>query len=496
MLKKYFIFILFTFLFADSNPNISNRYYVQNGKLDASLGINADNLMLIQLDVINDSLFALADAAVTNLELLAGPASYHRIITENQYERLSLVISEDYLYILDDNYNRPSSSRDYWIHTIHGDNYYGSSGEIGNTCLCLNTDGCVVVGFNDSWYNPLDYYGEAWWNFQPPEFDNVTEVRVYVQGAQCDNIPLWSETNLSIKDNNCSSNGSFQATLSLDYTLNGPYVIPPDQLDNIWCEGNLQPIVGSEDNYSVDFVRMEFYYSCDIPNGIDSFEASNADFCDYVDLSWEVDPSAESYYLYRDGELLNQFTQEINQYLDYQAESGAQHQYCIYSSNECGQTEGTCSNGRRKEVPQSVENMYASDGDSSEFIVIYWDAIPGDIVYKLYIDNVQLAFMSNYQDLYYEDQFVDSQESYEYCVEAINDCGSSVWSCDSGFIGIGQIGDVNLDSTLDILDVILLLNYILEIEFPNQDQLWLSDINSDLVLNILDIIALVNIILD
>ena len=87
MLKKYFIFILFTFLFADSNPNISNRYYVQNGKLDASLGINADNLMLIQLDVINDSLFALADAAVTNLELLAGPASYHRIITENQYQK-------------------------------------------------------------------------------------------------------------------------------------------------------------------------------------------------------------------------------------------------------------------------------------------------------------------------------------------------------------------------------------------------------------------------
>ena len=356
MLKKYFIFIFFTFLLADSNPNISNRYYVQNGKIDASLGSDTDNLMLIQLDVINDSLFALADTAISNLDLLAGPSSYHRIITVNQYERLSLALSEDYLSILDDNYNLPSY-RNYWIHTIHGDNYYGSSGEIGNTCMCLNTDGCVVVGFNDSWYNPLDYYGEAWWNFQPPEFQDVTEVRVYVQGAQCDNLPLWSETNLSIKDNNCSSNGSFQATLSLDYTLNGPYVIPPDQLNNIWCEGNLQPIVGSEDNYSVDFVRMEFYYSCDIPNGIDGFEASNADFCDYVDLSWEVDSSAESYYLYRDGELLNQFTQEITQYLDYQAESGVQHQYCIYSSNECGQSEGACSNGRRKEVPPPVNNM-------------------------------------------------------------------------------------------------------------------------------------------
>ena len=104
--------------------------------------------------------------------------------------------------------------------------------------------------------------------------------------------------------------------------------------------------------------------------------------------------------------------------------------------------------------------------------------------------------MSNNQDLYYEDQFVDSEESYEYCVEAVNDCGPSVWSCDSGFVGIGQIGDVNLDSTLDILDVILLLNYILEIEVPNHNQLWLSDINLDSIINILDIIALVNIILD
>ena len=43
---------------------------------------------------------------------------------------------------------------------------------------------------------------------------------------------------------------------------------------------------------------------------------------------------------------------------------------------------------------------------------------------------------------------------------------------------------------------VLLLNFILEIESPNDDQIWLSDINSDSTLNILDIIALVNIILN
>jgi len=498
MFRKYFIFILFTFLIAESNPNISDRYYISNGKIDASISSdsNKDNLVLIQIDAINDSLFSLADAAVSNLDLLAGPSSYHRIVTINQYERLSATLSEEYLYILDNNYN-PPNSRDYWVHTIHGDNYYGSSGEVGNTCMCLDASGCVVVGFNDSWYDPFDYYGEAWWNFQPPQFDNVTEVRVYVQGAQCDNLPIWSETDVSIRDNNCSSNGNFQATLSLDYTLNGPYVIPTDQLGNIWCEGNLQPIVGSEDNYSVDFIRIEFYYSCDFPNEVSNLEASNEDFCDYVDLNWISEISASSgYLLYKDGQLVNQFSQETNQYLDYQAEPGVQHQYCIYSVNDCGESESTCSNGKRKSEPESVDNIYASDGNSSEFIFIQWDIVPGDILYKLYRDGVQLTLMSNNQDLYYEDQFVESQQIYEYCIEAVNDCGSSIWSCDDGFLGIGEVGDVNLDSTLDILDVILVLNFILEIEFPNDDQLWLSDINADSILNILDIIALVNIILN
>ena len=58
------------------------------------------------------------------------------------------------------------------------------------------------------------------------------------------------------------------------------------------------------------------------------------------------------------------------------------------------------------------------------------------------------------------------------------------------------MGDINLDSTLDVLDIVLLLNFILEIEFPTEDQIWLSDINSDTILNILDIIALVAIILN
>ena len=104
--------------------------------------------------------------------------------------------------------------------------------------------------------------------------------------------------------------------------------------------------------------------------------------------------------------------------------------------------------------------------------------------------------LTNSQELVYIDNFVDTQNIYEYCVEASNDCGGSSFVCDLGFAGIGDIGDINLDEIINVLDIILLLNFILEIEYPNDDELWLSDINSDQTLNVLDIIELVNIILE
>ena len=490
------LIVFIIFLFADDNPRFSDRPFINYGRIDASVKSKNDvsNLLLVQIDAINDSLFALANTAVSNLELYGGPGSYHRIIDNSQYERLLNVISNSYLNLLDDNYQYPDT-RDYWVQTIYGSDYYGSSGEIGNTCSCLNASNCVVVGFNDSWYDPFDYYGEAWWNFSAPAYDQITEVRVYVQGAQCDALPVWSETDVSIRDNNCSWNNNFQATLSIDYTLNGPYIIPSDQLQNIWCEGNLQPVVGSEDNYSVDFVRMEVFYSCDTPDGTLNFSASNGDYCDYVQLDWEQDAS-NYYLLYRDNELVAQLDNTTIQYTDYLAQQNQTHQYCIESINDCGASESVCSYGSRKNPPAPVDMVMASDGDFQDYISIEWTSTPGDVFYKLYRDGIQLTIIPNNQELIYNDQFVNPQTVYEYCIETINDCGASDWICDDGFLGVGQLGDVNLDSTLDILDVILLLNFILEINIPNEDQIWLSDINEDQLLNILDIIALVSIILD
>ncbi len=57
------------------------------------------------------------------------------------------------------------------------------------------------------------------------------------------------------------------------------------------------------------------------------------------------------------------------------------------------------------------------------------------------------------------------------------------------------LGDINQDELINIQDIILLVNFVLGIDNPSDQQFDAGDINGDEILNILDIIATVNIIL-
>jgi len=96
-------------------------------------------------------------------------------------------------------------------------------------------------------------------------------------------------------------------------------------------------------------------------------------------------------------------------------------------------------------------------------------------------------------------------EGYE-CVALPNDCVASYCWCD-GFYGnwyctedcgggtcvpISNSGDFNNDDSINILDVIILVNHILS---PDTLELEGADMNNDGMVNILDIIVLINIIL-
>ena len=57
------------------------------------------------------------------------------------------------------------------------------------------------------------------------------------------------------------------------------------------------------------------------------------------------------------------------------------------------------------------------------------------------------------------------------------------------------IGDINFDASIDILDVVLIVNIILDALEPSESQLIAADLNLDGVINILDVVQIVNIIL-
>ena len=56
-------------------------------------------------------------------------------------------------------------------------------------------------------------------------------------------------------------------------------------------------------------------------------------------------------------------------------------------------------------------------------------------------------------------------------------------------------GDVNFDGQLNVNDVVLVINYILNLVIPSENQLLAADMNQDGIINILDVIQLVGQIL-
>ena len=58
------------------------------------------------------------------------------------------------------------------------------------------------------------------------------------------------------------------------------------------------------------------------------------------------------------------------------------------------------------------------------------------------------------------------------------------------------IGDINQDSEVDIMDVVLAINFIMGNQTPTPQQSLYSDINEDSFINIQDIILIVQIILN
>ena len=57
-------------------------------------------------------------------------------------------------------------------------------------------------------------------------------------------------------------------------------------------------------------------------------------------------------------------------------------------------------------------------------------------------------------------------------------------------------GEINFDSIVDRLDIVMTINFALGITTPTSLQFYSADVNSDNIIDILDIVNVINIILD
>ena len=60
----------------------------------------------------------------------------------------------------------------------------------------------------------------------------------------------------------------------------------------------------------------------------------------------------------------------------------------------------------------------------------------------------------------------------------------------------GIPGDDLNDQTINVIDIVQIINFIFDVQTPNNYQFWASDINADGDLNVLDVVLLVGLILD
>ena len=121
----------------------------------------------------------------------------------------------------------------------------------------------------------------------------------------------------------------------------------------------------------------------------------------------------------------------------------------------------------------------------------------------------QLEFLPECEILYENPLFIDLN-NYNFILHedspCINSGNPNIIDEDNSISDIGAntfiynncliIGDINNDLTIDILDVIQLVCFILESSIDCLESNECNDINNDNVINIIDIITLVNIIIN
>ena len=85
-------------------------------------------------------------------------------------------------------------------------------------------------------------------------------------------------------------------------------------------------------------------------------------------------------------------------------------------------------------------------------------------------------------------------DGYSDCEDQQYGCDLTCYENDGGDCESDGRGDVSLDREINILDVVSLTGFVINIAQPSDNEFWAGDINQDRTLDILDIVLLIDII--
>ena len=103
-------------------------------------------------------------------------------------------------------------------------------------------------------------------------------------------------------------------------------------------------------------------------------------------------------------------------------------------------------------------------------------------------------YMPNDGSPYPRDFIIDQEGIIQYANNEI-DTEWMLYVLEELYYSDTLFGDINQDDSINILDLLILINFILDFQIPSEIEFSYSDLNNDNILNILDIVQLVNIIL-
>ena len=140
---------------------------------------------------------------------------------------------------------------------------------------------------------------------------------------------------------------------------------------------------------------------------------------------------------------------------------------------------------------QSMINSFVSE-NSITFPILFDPGSPGGVqgggTYNAY-------YMPNDGSPYPRDFIVDQNGFIQYANNEI-DFQWMMYVIDELLVDSLIYGDLNGDSQVDILDIVLLINIIIEVYEPTDIESLRADVNQDNQINILDVVLVVDIIID